>query len=99
MDMKNETVRDTAVNNKGIAASSGAGSLFFVMPAKCADVHKSARKLMAIGKIKEVMITEGSYGFVVHTEADAESGRIGKEISRVVGGVSRIAVCHYRYRK
>ena len=97
--MKNETVRDTAANNKGIALSNSAGSLFFVMPAKCSDVHKSAKKLIAIGKIKEVMITEGSCGFVVRTEAEAESGRIGKEISKVVGGISRIAVCHYSYRK
>jgi hypothetical protein len=97
--MKNDTVRNTAVNNKGIAVGNGTGSLFFVMPAKCSDVHKSAKKLIAIGKIKEVMITEGSYGFVVRTEAGAEPGRIGKDISRVVGGVSRIAVCHYLYRK
>ena len=98
MCMKNETVRDTAVS-RGIAVGNGAGSLFFVMPAKCSDVHSSARKLIAIGRIKEVMITEGSYGFVVRAEAGVKCRQIGKEISKVVGGMTRVAICHYSYRK
>lgn len=99
MDMKNETVRENVVNNREIASRNGTGSLFFVMPEKCSDVRTSARKLIAIARIKEVIVTEGSYGFVVRTEPGTESKRIGKEIYKVVGGMSKVAVCHYSYRK
>ena len=40
-------------------------SLFFVMPGKRNDVHESAKKLIGVERIKEVLITEGDCGFVV----------------------------------
>ena len=97
--MKNEVARVSTASGGKSALGNGKGSLFLVMPSKCSDVHKSAKKLMAIGRIREVMVTEGSYGFVVRADAGVECRKMGREIARVVGGMSRIAVCHYSYRK
>ena len=74
-------------------------NLFFVMPGKSSDVHKSARRLIGMDKVREVLITEGSYGFVVKADASIERQYLSKEISRIVGGNSRVAMCYCQYRK
>ncbi len=74
-------------------------SLFFVMPGKGSDVHRSAKRLIGVRKIREVLITEGSYGFVVRADPSVEQQCLSREISRIVGGSSRMAMCHYQYRK
>jgi len=74
-------------------------SLFFVMPGKGSDVHRSAKRLMGVDKIREVLITEGSCGFVVRAGPNIERQCLSKEISRIVGGSSRFATCYYQYRK
>ena len=82
-----------------IARNNSMNNLFFVMPGKGRDVHATAKRLIGVGKIREVLITEGSYGFVVKADSEAHRQSIGREISRIVGGRTRMAVCHYQYRK
>lgn len=74
-------------------------NLFFVMPGQGSNVHKSAKRLIGMSKIREVLITEGACGFVVRTVPSTEREDLSKEISRIVGGRSMVAVCHYQYRK
>ena len=77
----------------------GGYSLFFVMPSSCSDAHKSARRLMRVKQIREVLITEGDCGFVVKA-ADADGiGHVSRKISEVVGGNSKVAFCHCQYKK
>ena len=74
--------------------------LFFVMPGNGIDAHTSARRLMRVPQIKEVLITEGSCGFVVRADSDNEDQvKLERTISRIVGGSSKAAVCHCQYKK
>ncbi len=74
---------------------------FFVRPAERKDVHRAARKLMDIEKVKEVAITEGLYGFVIKADLMHESPEdfVAKEIIGVAGGSVEKATCHGHYRK
>ncbi len=85
--------------NKVVVKNARIGNLFLVRPGRTADVHESAKRLMEVGSVREVLITEGSCGFIVKAVPGAEAGPLGKEISRIVGGRSEVAVCHYQYRK
>jgi len=82
-----------------IVKNTRGDSLFFVMPGTGSDAHKSAKRLMGMNKIREVLITEGSCGFVVRAGLNIEQQCLSREISRIVGGSSMIATCHYQYRK
>ena len=71
---------------------------FFVRPGRNGNVHKAAARLMRIGKVREVAITEGDYGFVVKAHGVEDDDKaVTREIAKVVGGSSRKAVCHCRY--
>ena len=82
-----------------ISTNNNGHSLFFVMPKGGKNVHKSAEKLIGFKAVREVMITEGDCGFVVKADPDAESGKLGKAISKIVGGSARMAVCYCQYKK
>jgi hypothetical protein len=71
---------------------------FFVKPRANANVHRTVEKLMKIGDVKEVAITEGEYGFVVKAQEshDEEQKTLGR-ISKAVGGTAVKAVCHCQY--
>ncbi len=74
-------------------------NLFFVMPEGGRDVHKSAKKLIGIKRVREVLITEGDCGFVVKADPDTADGNLNKEISKAVGGSSRMVMCHCQYKR
>ena len=75
---------------------------FFVMPAsgRKTDVHRTAMALMGISMVREVTITEGVCGFIVRTDPLYEGdAQLNKEITRIVGGNARSAICHCKYVK
>ncbi|MCL4365036.1 MAG: hypothetical protein M1569_01730 [Candidatus Marsarchaeota archaeon] len=84
---------------ESVEKKAGGYGLFFVMPSSCSNAHKSARRLMRVKQIREVLITEGDCGFVVKA-ADADGiEHVSRKISAVVGGNSKIALCHFQYKK
>lgn len=89
------------MGNKNIRKRSRGYDLFFVKPGKNSDLHEAAKKLMGIDKIKEVIIAEGAYGFIVKAEPLIEKDRsaVDREITRAVGGSSRKAMCYCQYSK
>jgi hypothetical protein len=89
------------MGNRTIRRRNRGYNLFFVKPGRNADVHKTAKKLIEIERIKEVIITEGAYGFVVKADVHYEESALDlkKEIAKVVGGSSRGAVCYCQYSK
>lgn len=75
-------------------------SLFFVKPARSANAYLTARKLASISKVKEVLITEGEYGFVVRTAgAYGDADAVVKRISKVVGANPKKAVSYCQVRQ
>ncbi len=70
---------------------------FFVKPRKPGNVHKVAERLMRIDNVKEVSVTEGEYGFVVKAHESEEEEKVVGQITKVVGGNTIKALCHYRY--
>lgn len=83
-----------------IVRNTNGYSLFFVRPGMGRDAHRSAMRLMEMREVKEVLITEGECGFVVKTDPISDNiVRLGKLITRIVGGDASIATCHCQYRK
>lgn len=74
---------------------------FFVKPAAKGNVHKTARKLIEIGRVREVAITEGDYGFVLKANPLCKGGAdsLNAKIQKIAGGSSAKAVCRCRYNK
>jgi hypothetical protein len=55
---------------------------------------------MGIKRVRQVLVTEGEYGFVVMADSLLEdSVPVSDSISRAVGGRSSAAVCHCHYRR
>lgn len=56
-------------------------SYFFVKPKTHGDVQKVAKKLIGLDKVKEVVVTEGAFGFIVKSnllyEEDQEEMKQG----------------------
>ncbi len=86
---------------RGIRNRSGSYDYFFVKPEGRRNVHETAQRLMRIGRIREVVITEGHYGFVVkaNTLYGAMHDSLDKEIIDVVGGSFKKVLCHCQYVK
>lgn len=74
---------------------------FFVRPIAKKNVHETARKLIGIAGIREVVITEGDYGFIVKADPLYGKGNdsLDREIIKIVGGSSSKAVCYCEYHK
>ncbi len=76
-------------------AGPGKGScfdLFFVKPLKGSNAHEAAKALSRLKGVREVLLTEGSYGFVLK----AEAGSV--ELARELGRYEKVT-CYYTYRK
>ena len=83
-----------------IAKNSRAYSLFFVRPQRQGNLHDSAKRLMGIRRVRQVLVTEGEYGFVVMADSLLEDSMpVSDRIARAVGGRSSAAVCHCHYRR
>ncbi|MHB1830581.1 MAG: hypothetical protein ACYCO0_04265 [Candidatus Micrarchaeaceae archaeon] len=75
-------------------------NIFFVKPDSGCNVLQAAKKLIGVREIKEVIITDGECGFVVKTDPIIDNiDRLGKVITRIVGGSNIMAMGHYQYRK
>lgn len=76
-------------------------SYHFVKPGGGKNVHNVAKRLMRIEKVREVVITEGEYGFIVKSEPlyDNDEDMVGIGIAKVVGGHSKKAMSHCIYSK
>ncbi len=75
---------------------------FFVKPNRLGSVHDAAKKLMKVRQVREVVITEGEYGFVVKATTamgKSEADSVSKEISGITGGRPAKAACYCEYRK
>ncbi len=72
---------------------------FFVKPGKNGDVHMHAKKLMSIEQVKEVVITEGEYGFIVKTHVLESHSDTVRKINTAVRGTSINIMCHCKYMK
>lgn len=72
---------------------------FFVKPGRNRDAHAVARRLISIGKVREVTITEGEYGFVVKADEDGDGGAVAERIGRASKGSAVKALCHCIYVK
>lgn len=74
---------------------------FFVKPAAKKDVYKTAKKLIGIDRVREVVVTEGDFGFVVKADPSDNEGNdpLHTEIMKIVGGSSNKAVCLCQYSK
>ena len=70
---------------------------FLVRPATACDVHRSAKRMMGIERICEVLVTEGEYGFVVKARATHGAHYTAARIGRVVGGGVSAVTGHYMY--
>ena len=69
-------------------------SMFFLRPKKSLDVHAVARKLVSTKGVREVLITEGEYGFIVKASEDCHD----RIFSAVSDGYRKVT-CHYKYRR
>jgi hypothetical protein len=87
--------------DKKIRNQSGNYDYFFVKPAAKENVHETARKLIKIGRIREVAITEGDYGFVVkaYPQYKEAADSLNAEIRKIAGGSSAKAACRCQYSK
>ena len=68
-------------------------NMFFLKPKRSLDAFDIARRLSSKRGIKEVLVTEGSYGFVVKANEDFDEDiftRISDDFAKVT--------CHYQYR-
>lgn len=86
---------------KNVRSYGSSYDYFFVKPGRKDNVHKTAQKLIGIKRVREVVITEGDYGFIVKADPlhDDRNDLLGKEIIKVVGGSSKMAVCYCEYSK
>ena len=90
----------SAMNNR-IRSNGGNYKYFFIKPAVKENVYKTAKKLIGLGRIREVAITEGDYGFVVKATPLNENQRdpLIRKIIEIVGGSSGDAICLCQYSK
>ncbi len=74
-------------------------SLFFIRPTSSSNVHDSAKELMQIETVQEVMITSGRYGFVVKCPSENKSEqKVSSYIKKRYGNVNVSKLeCHYQY--
>ena len=88
---------------KRITTHSRSFDYFFVKPSgkSSESVHRAAKKLIGISRVREVSITEGDYGFVVKAEQAYDDGNLtsGEIVRAIGGGSSKRAICHCRYVK
>ena len=84
---------------EGIRRVSYGYHYFLVKPAATGDVHRSARRMMSIGHVREVVVTEGEYGFVVKADGGCKAKSTATRIHRVVRGEISSATGHYLYVK
>ena len=83
-----------------IKCDSRSYECFLVKPEASGDLHTAAKRLMEIESVKEVLVTEGDYGFLVRTDPIwSDLDLMGKRIAKAVGGNSRKALCYCRYSK
>lgn len=73
--------------------NTGKFSMFFLKPKKSLDVHTVAKRLVSRKGILEVMITEGTYGFIVKTSENCHYS-LFNDISDGYGKIT----CHYQYK-
>ena len=85
--------------NVRIRNRCGGYSLFFIKPARGINLNDSAKELMNINTIKEVMITSGRYGFVVKCPSEIKSETEVKSYIRKHYGKSSKLECHYQFVK
>ncbi len=76
---------------------SAADTLTFLLPNGNPDAQRSARKMLDIKGVREVVLTSGKYAFVVKSAVhDGESVR--QQLSRMFGPAIMVE-CHYSFRK
>ncbi len=87
--------------NKDVRKDTNNFDYFFVSPGKNANVHQTARKLIGIEKVNEVLITEGEFGFIVKTDLldEKEMAEIDRKIANAASGSSRKATCYCQLNK
>jgi hypothetical protein len=75
--------------------------LYIVNPRSGSSASRTAEKLIKIDGVKEVLVTEGSCGFVVKAGArtEPESRKVCAAIQSSAGGSTKEIIAHYRYRK
>ena len=87
----NDKIRSSNVNCK----------YFFVKPVVKENVYKTAKKLMKLGRITEVAITEGDYGFMVKASPlnEKQIDPLSRKIMEIVGGSADNVSCLCKYVK
>ena len=72
---------------------------FLIKPKIGRNVKHVAKKLVGLKNVREVVVTEGEYGFIVRASVCPERKlmELKGRIAKAVGGYSRIAVCYSEY--
>ena len=86
------------MGRKNIQRVSNGYHYFFVKPGDGMNADATARRIMEIGPVGEVLVTEGEYGFVVRASGSVQDGEaLLARINRASRGTSRRVMCHCRY--
>ena len=74
---------------------------YLINPERDASVNSTVKKLMGIGEVDEVYVTEGPHGFLVKASPSSavSSRRITSSISRQFSGQVGVITSYARYRK
>lgn len=98
--MTNGKNSNNSIVKKRLKNVNSGCNLFFVKPGRSADAYATAKRLAAISKVQEVMITEGEYGFVVRSEGAFDSeDPVLEKISKLVGASPKKAISYCQVRQ
>ncbi|MDE1857012.1 MAG: hypothetical protein KGH98_02925, partial [Candidatus Micrarchaeota archaeon] len=72
-----------------------------VKPRENYDINSMAMRIMGLGDIEEIHVTEGICGFLVKARfhSDGQSGNVRQWLSKVAGSNCGELISHYTYKK